>query len=44
MPTTASEALMREDEVMLCVKCRHDVDDHDERARCLTPPCPCGWQ
>lgn len=34
---------MIDDETIRCWDCPHDVDDHDERARCLTLTCSCGW-
>jgi hypothetical protein len=35
---------MHDYETVPCLTCRHDVDDHDERARCLTMLCQCGWE
>jgi hypothetical protein len=34
---------MRDIEIVPCYGCHHDVDDHDERARCLDALCSCGW-
>jgi hypothetical protein len=35
---------MHADDVAVpCYSCRHDVNDHDERARCLSATCACGW-
>jgi hypothetical protein len=33
-----------DDTAVLCYSCRHDVDEHDERARCLDAQCSCGWR
>lgn len=30
-------------ETVRCWLCPHDVDDHDERARCVLASCGCGW-
>jgi hypothetical protein len=32
------------DAAVPCYNCSHDVDEHDERARCLDVRCHCGWQ
>lgn len=37
------EAAMYDDETVRCWVCPHDVDDHDEHARCMSATCPCGW-
>ena len=43
---------MSETEIVQCVRCRDDVDEHDERGRCLAivdlfngwkSLCFCGW-
>jgi hypothetical protein len=34
---------MYDDETVRCCVCPHDIDDHDEHARCLSATCPCGW-
>lgn len=34
---------MHDDEIVPCCICPHDVDNHDEHARCMTVSCSCGW-
>jgi hypothetical protein len=31
-------------ETVPCWLCPHDVDEHDERARCVEVDCQCGWE
>jgi hypothetical protein len=37
------ESEVQDYETVPCWLCPHDVDSHDERARCLTQSCACGW-
>jgi hypothetical protein len=37
------EATMSDDDHVCCYVCPHDIDEHDEHARCLTTECACGW-
>jgi hypothetical protein len=37
------EVIVIDEEVLACWRCRHDVDEHDERGRCGLASCPCGW-
>jgi hypothetical protein len=30
-------------EAITCWRCGHDVNEHDERARCGSSACGCGW-
>jgi len=34
---------MSDDEAVCCYVCPHDIDEHDEHARCLSNVCVCGW-
>jgi len=39
----AGEVIVIDEEVLACWRCRHDVDEHDERGRCGLAGCQCGW-
>jgi hypothetical protein len=37
------EVIVIDEGVLACWRCRHDVDEHDERGRCELGTCQCGW-